>query len=158
MHSFLCNRWDLIENFLEEEICDSCAEIDDSELKKWLEYVGLVVEAQRWELANSLFRKISDIASRSCSAVEQSSWEDAQFTWAFTAAQRMKDYNLASSIVDDVIMAHQNSRLKNPKRVGYHELVLVVTMLHNSNDRHELCNLFPYCNKMHLLTSLCADV
>lgn len=124
MHPFLCNRWDLIENFLEEEICDSCAEVDDSELKKWLEYVGLVVEGPRWELANSIFRKISDIASRSCCAAERSSWENAQFAWAFAAAKRMKDHNLTASIVDDVILAHQNSRLKNPKQVGYHMYML----------------------------------
>jgi hypothetical protein len=115
----MCNRWNFVENLLQEEICDSCAEVDDSEVKKWLEYVGLVVEGRRWELANALYRKISDIASRSCSAVERSSWEDVQFTWAFTAAKRIKDHSLTASIVDEIIIAHQNSRLNNPKRVSY---------------------------------------
>jgi hypothetical protein len=117
----LCDRWDFVSMLLEDEIGETYEEQGGPKIRKWLGYVSLLIESQQWDLANGLYRKISATASQSCSpgneTSERSPWEEVQYTWAVTSAQKMKDFGLAASIVDDMIAVHLQNRLIDTKRV-----------------------------------------
>ena len=108
-----------MEKLLESEIGEM-SEPNDVCIKKWLGFIGFVIDGQQWELATALFRKIiSNLSQNNLqSQSEKSLWEDVQFHWASVAANKMKDLDLTAAIIDEVIVVHANSQLNDSNRVS----------------------------------------
>ena len=132
---------------MEEEICDDNLHASAGAcVRKWLGLVGLVVDGQRWDLANNLFRRISAAVSQAGQmqdSTEHSSWEDVHFHWAVVAAKKMKDISLAALIIDELIIAHTQGVIRDSKRVS-----ALFYMFYSTNMTHVYVQIFNFCHNI----------